>query len=118
MDRIKPEEQFLGWSQDYLTFPRRTQPNGYAGNEGLYLTWKEPMYLESSVATQLDTWTKGPSLPSGIPAPRVAVRPTTLATRVLHKMTSKTAVNYRLKTGHLLAKASHLAPPPPFPTYI
>jgi hypothetical protein len=76
------------------------------------------MYLESSVATQLDTWTKGPSLPSGIPAPRVAVRPTTLATRVLHKMNGKTTVKYRLQTGHLLAKAYHLAPPPPFPTYI
>ena len=42
------------------------------------------MYLERMVATQLDTWTNGPSLPSGIPAPRVAVRPTTLATRVLN----------------------------------
>jgi hypothetical protein len=47
------------------------------------LTWKVPMYLESTVATQLERCTKGPSLPRGIPAPRVAVRPTTFATRVL-----------------------------------
>ena len=35
------------------------------------------------VATMLAMWTKGPSFPSGIPEPRVAVRPTALAMKVL-----------------------------------
>ena len=37
------------------------------------------------VATIDAMCTKGPSLPSGIPEPSVAVRPTTFATRVLDK---------------------------------
>ena len=36
----------------------------------------------SSVAMMLAMWTKGPSLPSGIPLPSVAVRPTILASSV------------------------------------
>ena len=48
-------------------------------------TWNDVTSLVSSVATMEAMWTKGPSLPSGIPEPSVAVRPTTFATSVLHK---------------------------------
>ena len=48
-------------------------------------TWNDVTSLVRRVATIEAMWTKGPSLPNGIPDPRVAVRPTTFATSVLHK---------------------------------
>ena len=47
------------------------------------MPWKEVTSLVRRVATMEAMWTKGPSFPRGIPEPRVAVRPTTFATRVL-----------------------------------
>lgn len=58
------------------------------------MPWKEVTSLVSRVATMEAMCTKGPSFPRGIPEPRVAVRPTTLATRVLK-------VRYSLSTTPL-----------------
>ena len=59
-----------------------------------YYTWTLVTNLVRSAATILAMCTNGPSFPSGIPEPNVAVRPTTFATSVLK-------VKYSLSTTPL-----------------
>lgn len=77
------------WDVDFFLFLLQTPTAHAAASISVFLDsfskmpWKEVINLLSSWATIDAIWTKGPSLPSGIPEPKVAVSPITFATSVL-----------------------------------